>query len=193
MSRKNIYNHSIELKKLTIKNAPPHDFASQIEKIPYRGYEVEQISDGRKIVIVKPGGKQTFGKMRKEDFFVFIYNPKEESLWQISHKQIFEDIKLKIENSPEEAIKVLEAMEKVYHGEDPDDLISQIKVNQTAGENPEVLLKAYKWIWGQEDVNYPGGLGRSMSWEGLIKEDNEILKTGSGLKDLLGELKAKYE
>lgn len=193
MSRKNIYNHSIELKKLTIKNAPPHDFASQIEKIPYRGYEVEQISDGRKIVIVKPGGKQTFGKMRKEDFFVFIYNPKEESLWQISHKQIFEDIKLKIENSPEDAIKVLEAMEKVYYGADPDDLISQIKVNQTAGENPEVLLKAYKWIWGQEDVNYPYGLGRSMSWEGLIKEDNEILKTGSGLKDLLGELKAKYE
>ena len=64
MSRKNIYNHSIELKKLTIKNAPSHDFASQIEKIPYRGYEVEQISDGRKIVIVKPGGKQAWGKIR---------------------------------------------------------------------------------------------------------------------------------
>ncbi|MHB0855811.1 MAG: glutamyl-tRNA amidotransferase [Rectinema subterraneum] len=181
------------MKKLTIKNAPSHDFASQIEKIPYRGYEVEQISDGRKIVIVKPGGKQTFGKMRKEDFFVFIYNPIEESLWQISHKQILEDIKMKIENSPEEAIKVLEAMEKVYHGADPDDLISQIKVNQTTGENPEVLLKAYKWIWGQEDVNYPDGLGRRMSWEGLIKENNEILETGSGLKDLLEELRAKYE
>jgi putative aldouronate transport system substrate-binding protein len=31
-------------------------------------------------------------------------------------------------------------------------------------ENPEVLIKAYKWIWGQEDVNYPNGDGRKMSW-----------------------------
>jgi len=92
MARRNIYKHSIELKKLTIKNAEREEFINNLEEIPYRGYEVEDISDGRKIVIVKPGGKQAFGKMRKEDFFVFIYNPTEQTLWQITHKQIYEDL-----------------------------------------------------------------------------------------------------
>ena len=92
MTRRNIYKHAIELKKLTIKNAGREEFIKKLEEIPYRGYEVEDISDGRKIVIVKPGGKQAWGKMRKEDFFVFIYNPTEQTLWQITHKQIYEDL-----------------------------------------------------------------------------------------------------
>jgi hypothetical protein len=58
MKKRNIYTHDIDLRKVSIKNAPSKDFATAIENIPYRGYEVEDISDGRKIVIVKPGGKQ---------------------------------------------------------------------------------------------------------------------------------------
>ena len=92
MKKRNIYTHDIDLKKVSIQNASSKDFATAIEKIPYRGYEVEDISDGRKIVIVKPGGKQSFGRMKKEDFFVFIYNPKEQTLWQTLHKQIYEDL-----------------------------------------------------------------------------------------------------
>jgi len=65
VKRKNIYTHNIDLKELHIKNAIPKDFAIEIEKIPYRGYEVEDISDGR---------------IRKEDYFVFIYNPTEQTL-----------------------------------------------------------------------------------------------------------------
>ena len=72
MAKRNIYKHSIDLKRLRIKNAERDEFAKKLEEIPYRGYEVEDIADGRKIVIVKPGGKQAWGKMRKEDFFVFI-------------------------------------------------------------------------------------------------------------------------
>ena len=69
MARRNIYTHSIDLMRLTIKNAERDDFIKELENIPYRGYEVEDISGGRKIVIVKPGGKQSFGRIRKEDFF----------------------------------------------------------------------------------------------------------------------------
>ena len=93
MKKWNIYTHDIDLNKVSIKNASSKDFATAIEKIPYRGYEVEDISDGRKIVIVKPGGKQALGRIRKEDFFVFIYNPREQTLWQAIHKQIYEDLK----------------------------------------------------------------------------------------------------
>ena len=42
------------------------------------------------------------------------------------------------------------------------------------GESPEALLKVYKWIWGQEDVNYPTGKGRNMSWEPLAELRNTL-------------------
>lgn len=42
--------------------------------------------------------------------------------------------------------------------------------------------------WGQEDVNYPTGKGRAMSWEGWEKDNDEMVKTGTGLKDLLETL-----
>ena len=46
---KNIYTHSIDLKKIRIKNAPRDEFAKKLIELPYRGYEVESISDGRNI------------------------------------------------------------------------------------------------------------------------------------------------
>jgi hypothetical protein len=167
MAKRNIYKHSIDLKHLRIKNAGRTEFAARLEEIPYRGYEVEDISDGRKIVIVKPGGKQAWGKMRKEDFFVFIHNPSEQSLWQITHKQILEDLNQKAGVDPIATIEILKAFERVYKGEDPDDVLQFARLNNPVGEIPEALLKAYKWIWGQEDVNYPTGKGRDMSWEGI--------------------------
>jgi hypothetical protein len=191
MARRNIYRHSIDLMRLTIKNAERDDFIKELEKIPYRGYEVEDISDGRKIVIVKPGGKQSFGRIRKEDFFVFIYSPNEQTLWQITHKQIHDDLKEKAKINRDETIKILEVFERVYNGEDPDDILKEINLSAPSGENPEALIKAYKWIWGQEDVNYPTGKGRAMSWEGWEKDGEKWKKTGTGLKDLLEKLKNK--
>lgn len=191
MTRRNIYKHTIDLKKLNIKNAKREEFVKKLEEIPYRGYEVENISDGRKIVIVKPGGKQSFGRIRKEDFFVFIYDPKKQTLWQITHKQIFDDILEKSKKNPSETIKILEAFERVYKGDDPDDILKNTSFENPCGENPEALLKAYKWIWGQEDVNYPTGKGRAMSWEGWEKHGDEWVKSGTGLKDLLNKLKGK--
>lgn len=188
MKKRNIYTHDIDLKKVSIKNAPSKNFATAIENIPYRGYEVEDIADGRKIVIVKPGGKQSFGRIRKEDFFVFIYNPQERTLWQISHKQIYDDLVEKSQYDKNNAIKLLQAFEQVYLGKEPDDILQEMKIATSTGEIPEVLLKAYKWIWGQEDVNYPTGKGRAMSWEGWEKDNDELVKTGTGLKDLLEKL-----
>ena len=187
---RNIYTHDIDLKKLLIKNAPSKEFASEIEKIPYRGYEVEAISDGRKIVIVKPGGKQAWGRISKEDFFVFIYNPKDQTLWQISHGQIYDYLVEKSQHDKREAIELIKAFERVYNGEEPDDVLKTMNSQTSQDYNAEALLNAYKWIWGQEDVNYPTGKGRAMSWEGWAwdKEKKKLVKAGTGLKDLLNKL-----
>ena len=163
---KNIYKHTIDLKTLDIRNAPREDFAKQIIAIEYRGYEVEQCADGRKIVISKPGGKRVFGHSKKEDMLVFIFDPKDNSLWQISHKQILEDVTDKCTDNPSEGRKLLSLLKRVYDGEEPNDFIDEIRaLSFHKGECSEELIKAYKWIWGQEDVNYPDGAGRSMSWK----------------------------
>jgi len=188
-SRKNIYTHSIQLEVLNLKNSNKEEFRSALEALPYKGYEVEQIADGRKIVITKPGGKFSFGTIKRDDFMVWIYKPKDESLWLISHKNILEDLKIKAQTDPVATKQVIEALRRVYEGEEPNEVLGSYAFSNMAGELPETLLKAYKWIWGQEDVNYPTGKGRAMSWEGLKKnEKDKWVKTGEGIQDILGNL-----
>jgi len=165
--KKNIYTHEIELTNLQIKNKPREEFRKLLEKVKYRGYEVEHLIDGRKIVITKPGGKFVFGKVKREDFMVWVYNLNDSTLWLISHKDIYNDLEEKGKVNPNETIKIIDALERVFNGEEPDDVLKIAKLNRPAGEPPEVLLKAYKWIWGQEDCNYPEGEGREMSMRGL--------------------------
>ena len=163
---KNKYNHTIDLKKLHIRNMERKAFAQAIIDIEYRGYEVEQLGDGRKIVITKPGGKKAFGRAYKEDIQVFIFNPSDNSFWQISHDQIIEDVRAKVVEDKALGKKLLDFLERTYNGEEPEDFINDIRsLNFQTGEAPEALIKAYKWIWGQEDVNYPTKAGRALSWQ----------------------------
>lgn len=186
--RKNLYTHEIELANTRIINKPREEFAKLLANIKYRGYKVEDLSDGRKIVITKPGGKFTYGKIKREDFMVWIYNPSDLTLWLITHKNVNDDLEEKGEIDPTETVKILDAFEKVYNGEEPDTVLSKINLNNPCGEIPELLIKAYKWIWGQEDCNYPDGKGRAMSWEGWKKVDKNWTKTGKGLRDLRDRL-----
>lgn len=172
---KNYYKHSIDLKKLKIRNDSRENFINKLEEIEYRGYEVEQLADGRKIVITKPGGKSVYGRPKKEDFLVFIFQPNESSLWQITHKQILKDLYSKSEEDPNKTLKLITLLERTLNGEEPNDFIDEIYALEFQnGESPESLIKAYKWIWGQEDVNYPNGKGRQMSWEGIEELKNKI-------------------
>lgn len=173
---RNYYKHTIDLKKLEIRNDRKENFIQKLEEIEYRGNEVEQLSDGRKIVITKPGGKSVFGRSKKEDFLVFIFQPNENGLWQITHKQILQDLYSKSEESVIETLKLITLLEKTLNGEEPSDFIEEINnLKFQNGESPESLIKAYKWIWGQEDVNYPNGEGRKMSWKGIEELKNKLV------------------
>lgn len=172
---RNYYTHSIDLKKIEIRNDIKKNFVTALETIPYRGYEVEQLVDGRKIVITKPGGKSVYGHPKKEDFLVFIFNPAENCLWQISHGQILDDLCLKGKEDAKQTLKLIELLEKTLQGEEPNDFIEDIiGLGFQKGESPEALIKAYKWIWGQEDVNYPNGQGRLMSWKDIETLRNDL-------------------
>lgn len=189
-ARKNIYSHEIDLTYLRIENAPRKEFQKELERIKYRGYEVETLADGRKILITKPGGKFTFGTIKRDDFMVWIHNLAEGTLWLISHRNILEDLREKGEKDAKATMQIIDALERVYNGESPDVVLQESQLKNPIGEPPEVLLKVYKWIWGQEDVNYPDGKGRAMSWEGLRKDKNgEWEKTGDGIVDVREALK----
>lgn len=104
---------------------------------------------------------------------VFIFDPVPSTLWQISHSQILEDVKAKVRENEDEAQKFLYLLKRTFVGEEPANFMDEIRaLSFRSGEKPEALIKAYKWIWGQEDINYPNGKGRGMSWveyEKLIK------------------------
>lgn len=169
-TKKNIYQHEIDLMPLQIKNQDRESFRRVLEKIKYRGYEVEQIKDGRRIVITKPGGKFVFGAVKRDDFMVWIFDPKDNSLWLISHKNILNDLEEKASAFPDDTVQIIDALERVFNGEDPDDILSHAQLKTLCGEDSEVLLKAYKWIWGQEDCNYPPPLqGRGMSMKAILE------------------------
>lgn len=175
----NIYRHEIDLTSLKIKNQPREEFRAALEAIKYKGYEVESISAGRKIVITKPGGKFSFGTVKRDDFMVWVYNPSDNSLWLISHKNIFDDLEEKAIYDPKETLRIIDALICVYSGEEPDDVLKRMALKNPYGEKPEVLLKAYKWIWGQEDCNYPPPKykGREMSMVAINELRDRLIKS----------------
>ncbi|MDK2841708.1 MAG: hypothetical protein PWQ17_1213 [Anaerophaga sp.] len=152
-------------------------YTNELISLPYRGYEVESLINGDKIVITKPGGKAIrLSQPMKEDFLVFVFKPSEYLLWQITHKQIIMDVKEKGKEDRKKTIKLIKLLKKTFNGEEPNDFLEDIlELDFTTGATSETLIKAYKWIWGQEDVNYPNGKGRLMSWE-AFKELKEQLK-----------------
>jgi hypothetical protein len=147
-------------------------------EVPFLGYEVENLADGRKIIITKPGGKiSRGGQMLVHDFQVWIYNEDTGERWRISHGEIKEDIRMKLEADKTKGKLVIEALKKVHEGVEPETLKSYDKlVESLPGFSLELILKAYKWIFGQEDCNYPPPRfqGRDMAMEGILELLSDI-------------------
>ena len=167
-----IFKYKVNLMPLKIENQEQNAFRDDLNAIPYLLYEVEQLKSGEKIVINKPGGKRNFGRLSRDDFMVFIYNPNEESLWLISHNEIKYDLSSKYDYDDSSAIADIKGLYSVCCGEEPDEVITKYNLTDTTGISIEMILKAYKWIWGQEDCNYPTKKGRWLSMEGILDQFN---------------------
>lgn len=167
MSNK-IFKYRVNLVPLEIENQEQEVFRDDLLNIPYLLYEVEQLATGEIIAINKPGGKRNFGRLSRDDFMVFIYNPDEESLWLISHNEISDDITEKYEYDKESAVLLIESLYHVCCGDEPDYVLRRMRLRDTVGIPVETILKVYKWIWGQEDCNYPTKAGRWLSMNALL-------------------------
>lgn len=170
--KNNIFKYDVNLVPLTIENKEQDIFRDELNNIPYLLYKVEDLSNGSVIAINKPGGKKNYRRFSQNDLMVFIFNKEEKTLWLISHDEISDDIQVKFEYNEKQAKLLLEALYNVCCGNEPDRIIKKLKLYDTVGLPVETLLKAYKWIWGQEDCNYPKGKGRWLSMDGLMKKFN---------------------
>lgn len=164
------FSYNVKLIPLDIVNSEQRAFRDSLNAVPYLLYEVEQLNDGNKIVINKPGGKRNFGRLSRNDFMVFIYDFQNETLWLISHSEILEDLKSKYLVDRAETKKIIKGMYKVCTGLEPDDVIIQNNISDLEGLTSETIYKVYKWIWGQEDCNYPTKKGRWLSMDAILEE-----------------------
>lgn len=163
-----VFKYNVKLVPLSIENQEQDAFRGELNNIPYLLYEVENLATGEIIAINKPGGKRNFGRLSRDDFMVFIFNPEEKSLWLISHREISDDIAEKYDYDEETAFQLIKGLYYVCCGEEPDDVIYRLHLKNTVGIPVETILKVYKWIWGQEDCNYPTKEGRWLSMNGLL-------------------------
>lgn len=170
---KNDFYYNVSLTPIVIENSNQESFRKRMKELPYLLYEVEQLSGGKKIAINKPGGKKNFGRFAREDFMVFVVegeNPSKLSLK--SHKEIYADICNKMIMNPEETKKLIFSLKDVCNGMEPEEAIRRNLVIcdfDSEGLDCEMILKLYKWIWGQEDCNYPTGEGRWKSMNPILE------------------------
>jgi hypothetical protein len=173
-----VFNYPVHLVPLKIENNARGKIEKNLIEIPYLLYDVETLSDGKKIVINKPGGKRNYGRLSKHDYMVFVFSPDSNELWLISHAEIYQDIVNKLETDKTYGVQVIDALLNVCNGLEPNVILKKFAPNNSIGIPFETILKVYKWIWGQEDVNYPPPLeGRWKSMNELIQLKQEYTKT----------------
>jgi hypothetical protein len=151
--------------KLSIPNAERVLFRQALVRVHAGEYEVEQLGDGQKIIIKKPGYKGD------DDFRVDLYNPSDGTMKSLTHDELFADIAQKYQDNPEETKKIIKGLLDVCNGKEPDDVIKEKGIQNGIGMPIERIFKIYKWVWGQEDCNYPGPAckGRWLSMNELTK------------------------
>lgn len=150
--------------KITVPNAEQEKFREAIKKIPKGEYEVESLKNGNTIII---------NKLDDNDFVVHLYNPKDGSKKSYSHNELFLDIGKKQEADEENSKKLINGLLDVCKGKEPDKAIEDCKVKESVGLPLDQLFKIYKWIWGQEDINYEFGEGRWLSMKHIQESYGE--------------------
>jgi hypothetical protein len=148
-----------------------------LNNLPFLAYHVETLQDGRKVCITKPGGKQFFGTVQPNDFMVWIYDESQHDRWRISHAEIKDDVTKKLAADTTLGSAFVDKLLEVCNGAEPSEIFADarmIDLSQLPGLPADLILKAYKWIWVQEDCNYPTGDGRWLSMNDILDLRKEM-------------------
>jgi len=160
------------LKNLYLKNSK--DLPSLLDNYPDGEYWVTKETQGYRVSITKPGVKPGCSR----DIAISIHYP-DGSSKNPTHNSLFSDFKRKVAAEPRTEKAIYKELELVQEGKEP-----HTKFNQSCGLPTEILLNALKWVWVEEDRNYPAPskMGRRMSWASyiLFHNGNFDVKTPQG-------------
>jgi hypothetical protein len=120
-------------------------------------YNVEKLKDGKKIFLLKP----TFLN-KGIDFQVWVEGLKSDKDARPSHKDIFEDLRIKKSENQEDFLKLMKLVDRVWNCEDPNDIIKGTTLHFKKGYSVELLLKILKWLFIEQDITYWNYDGRGM-------------------------------
>jgi len=120
-------------------------------------YFVEKLADGRRIFLLRP----TYLN-KGIDFQVWVEKMDGSNDLRPSHKDIFQDLRIKKEENPKEFPLLLKAIERVWNCDEPDDVLASVNLKYAKGFSPELLLKILKWLFIEQDITYWNYDGRGM-------------------------------
>jgi hypothetical protein len=128
-------------------------------------YFVETLKEGNRIYLLRP----TFLN-KGIDFQVWIEKFDGDKDKRPSHATIIEDVKAKLKENPTQKKALMAVIERVWNCEDPDKVLSDSPLKFKNGLSPELVLKALKWLFIEQDITYWNYDGRMMLWRGIQKE-----------------------
>lgn len=120
-------------------------------------YFVERLNDGRKVFLLRP----TFLN-KGIDFQVWVEKMDGVEDKRPSHKDVFNDLKLKKSESPEDFKILMQLIGKVWSCEEPDECLKKANLKFKCGFSVELLLKILKWLFIEQDITYWNYDGRTM-------------------------------
>ena len=120
-------------------------------------YFVEKILDGKRVYLLRP----TYLN-KGIDFQVWVekMNGKEDK--RPSHQDVFSDLQEKKKENPQKFPALMEAVDKVWCCQEPDNVIAGLNNEFERGFSVELLLKILKWLFIEQDITYWNYDGRGM-------------------------------
>ena len=159
------YTSRVELRKIVVSQFLKEEPGlGGGDNAPHYRYNVETLSDGRRIYLTRPAYlKKGF------DFRINV----EGTTFQTGHEypkhdDIFDDLRLKKQESPAMCTRLHQALERVYNCEDPEGILPEYTDVKFRGGHPvDLILEVIKWFLIEQDIRDWNYSGRQMFKNGI--------------------------
>lgn len=128
-------------------------------------YYVERLSDGRRIFLSRPAFMHNgFDFVVRVEGMNFAREGRRRDA--PSHEDMFLDLQEKKEQSLDGYKRLYALLRQVYTCQDvSDDIMRGVQIN--VGMPAEMILKAFKWLFIEQEIRYWNYSGRDMLWQGV--------------------------
>jgi len=121
-------------------------------------YFVEKLKDGKRIYLLRP----TYLN-KGIDFQVWVEKFDGTEDRRPSHKDIFNDLRIKKKENPKDLPKLIKMIDDVWNCQEPDSVLKKYDIiSFSKGFSIELLLKILKWLFIEQDITYWNYDGRGM-------------------------------